>query len=455
MPFTLQYNVTRNFRWRWFGPISVLGAFISLIFLVLLNIPLTGYETVVTFQDDFNATDSHWFYRWMPYRRPTPGTLCESHLFRVGDSFTTNYSFFEWNIDTIIKPNAGGSAISYSGTPLTFCDVSSVYLNGDLHTWTVDFTVVVACEQDNLFKITAKTFFSMGLLPGRYSPLLGLTRLFNDGTTDMRGAILDGVIRAASQDLGDRTYHALVASNYTTIMILSLEADFAFCPLSLGLAADCGIKPPKFAVSSAAVAYANATVLSYDSSDNVSDSNPYVLDADTEIPVHNILEAVYAAVRIDLGIPSLNNFILNPAFTNSTIYATFPATQWNSDAASRTSTLYYNWTNPEPGLRRFLPVNISGPAQIQVVYPCRFQQPKYIGPLLISVIVATLSMFSGGWALYILIATALAKRQDSSANRCYDHCSGQQTVADPSWFDTSADLQLDHLKRHEYQPIVS
>jgi hypothetical protein len=51
----------------------------------------------------------------------------------------------------------------------------------------------VTCKQDDMFEATARTTFSMNLLPGRYSPLLGMVRLFNDGTNDIRGNILDGM----------------------------------------------------------------------------------------------------------------------------------------------------------------------------------------------------------------------------------------------------------------------
>ncbi|KAF8968029.1 hypothetical protein BDZ97DRAFT_1655514 [Flammula alnicola] len=418
MPLTLDYRVTRTFKWRWFAPLAFLGAFITLVFLILINIPLTGYETVTTFQDDFNATEWHWFYRFMPFRIPKPGSTCDPHVFKVGDPFTTNYSFFEWNIDSIIQPNAGNSAISYTGTPLTFCDVTSIYVNGDLHSWNVDFTVVVACEQNDLFKVTAKTSFSMGLLPGRYSPLLGMVRYYNDGTNDTRGLILDSGIRAASTDLGTRAYNAFVGSGSTTPMIISLHAGFAYCPMSLGPAAACAITAPKFAIRYAAAVYANASILQYDNNYAIDPvQNPWVLDADTEQPIVNLLQTIYASIRVDLGNPSLNNFILHPLFLNSTIIPVFPATRWNQDNSSRNATLYDGFAHLEPDLS----VNVSGPAHIQVVYPCRFQQRKSLGSLVISVLVATLSMFSSGWALFILIATALAKRADplGTSAHCY------------------------------------
>ena len=156
------------------------------------SVPLTGYETVTIFQSDFNATTSHWYDRFMPFLIPKPGSTCDPYLFNAGDAFTDNYSFFQWQVDSVIQPTAGDSSIAYKGTPLTSCDVTSVYIDGNLLLWNVDFTVIMTCTDSSL-NITAKTDFSMSQLPGRYSPLLGLVRYFNNGTTDARGAVLNGM----------------------------------------------------------------------------------------------------------------------------------------------------------------------------------------------------------------------------------------------------------------------
>jgi hypothetical protein len=87
--------------------------------------------------------------------------------------------------------------------------------------------------------------------------------------------------------------------------------------MSLGIAAPCSILPPKFAIPSIAAVYANTTVQQYDNPSRIDPvSNPYLLGADVELPVKNLLQAVYPAVRVDLGNPSLNNFILNPLAHN-------------------------------------------------------------------------------------------------------------------------------------------
>jgi hypothetical protein len=141
--------------------------------------------------------------------------------------------------------------------------------------------------------------------------------------------------------------------------------------------------------------------------------NPWVLDDDTEQPLHNLLQAVDACIGVELGNPRPNNFILNPSFLNNSIIQKFPTTRWNADIDDENySNLYHGWAHPDPILKSYLPVNTSGPANIQAVYPCQFQKRKSLGSLFVSVLVATLGMFSTGWALFIMTASTLAKRMD-------------------------------------------
>ena len=125
----------------------------------------------------------------MPYPVPAPGTLCDPHVFNTGDPFTTNYAFFEWTVESIIQANAGNSGLSYKGETLNGCDVSSIYMDGDLRTWSVAFTVVLQCQHENLYKISAKTSFTISFLPGRNSPLLGMVKSAEG--SDMRPAVFD------------------------------------------------------------------------------------------------------------------------------------------------------------------------------------------------------------------------------------------------------------------------
>ena len=226
-------------------------------------------------------------------------------------------------------------------------------------------------------------------------------------------------LQAASVDLGGRTYNALLTSNYTSPVAVSLQADITPCPMSLGSSAACGLATPNFIISSAAVVMSNLTYFQ--------DTTPpiTVLDDNIKLPISNLLQTVYAMIRVDFGNPSPNNFILYPNVTDNIIVSKFPVTPLNQGGDASVSQLYQEWTNPKPETKKYLPVTVSGPANIRVVYPCRFQHQKTTGQLFISVLVATLAMFSTGWALFMGLAAYFAKRKDLSGK------SGSSTVLLP------------------------
>jgi len=206
-------------------------------------------------------------------------------------------------------------------------------------------------------------------------------------------------------------------------MTISVQANFDPCPMSLGMTAPCALTAPNLSIIYASIVYSNSTILMYDGHFPINATvNPWVLDDDTEQPLHNLLQAVAACIGVELGNPRPNNFILNPSFLNNTIIPNFPTTQWNADIPDEIySSLYYGWAHPDPILESYLPVDTSGPANIQAVYPCQFQKRKSPGALFVSVLVATLGMFSTGWAVFILIASALAKRTDPEGVTSHFH----------------------------------
>lgn len=183
---------------------------------------------------------------------------------------------------------------------------------------------------------------------------------------------------------------------------MSIQADFAPCPASVGSSASCANEAPQFSTTFAAVIYPNLTLAQYSQLEPTSPGNPKIIDAVTAAPLANLIQLVYASIRIDLGNPSPNNFIINPSTTNKTLTQSFPRTPVVEAAESK---LYQRLTTGH-----FRPVVVEDPATIRVVYLCRAQKQKGAGPLFIAVLVATLSMFSSGWAVFMFLATYIAKR---------------------------------------------
>ncbi|KDR78891.1 hypothetical protein GALMADRAFT_1277344 [Galerina marginata CBS 339.88] len=434
--FSLDYPITRSFRWGWIGPVSFIGACIAIIFLSVLNAALVGYETINVFQSDANVVQEFWYDRFMPYRVPKEGSLCDPHVFNVGDTFTTNYSTFAWSIQSIEKANAGISGVSYNGSVLNNCDVNGVYMSGDLRTWTIDYSVLVSCKNSGAFDVSATTSFTMTSLPGKLAPLLGLQRSVNSESQigDGRSIILDQVIRTASEDLGQRVYASYTANTTTTPVLFSIQANFEYCPAVMG-SHNCSTKPPAFNVTAvASVTDQGILVQNYNGDDGVV---PRIMDDLLTAPISNIMQTIYAAARIDLGIDSPNNFLLHKEVIAQTLNATFPMTKntpANTGNVGLVSELYKVWENPNlvdsssnyTWMSQYLPLNVTGPAALQVVYLCKFQNRKSPGSLVVSILVATLSMFSSGWAIYLFIVTLIAKRHPES-NQCAPHLADSQT----------------------------
>jgi hypothetical protein len=186
-----------------------------------------------------------------------------------------------------------------------------------------------------------------------------------------------------------------------------VEVDFDACPASSGVEAGCAVLPPNFNISQAVAVYPNGQ-LSIFNETGVPDLSKIIND-NISAPLSNLIQSFHASVRVDLGNPSRNNFLTSPAAVNTTLFATFPATE---PLQPSNSNLYLSASQPNKYLKPFFPVLLEGPARVQVVYLCRFQRRKPLGQAFISVLVATLSMFSSGWAIFMFIATNVIKSRD-------------------------------------------
>ncbi|KAF8887584.1 hypothetical protein BD779DRAFT_504440 [Infundibulicybe gibba] len=394
-------------------------------------VALTGYEIVTVFSADYNLTQKRWYDKWMPSSTLKSGGQCDPHVFNVGDSFTTNYTLFQWTIETIVRLNAGKSAIAYTGATLEDCDITALYFNGDIRTWTLDITAVANCSVANKFQVTARTAFSMTSLPGKHAPLLGVaggakTAQYTSG--DPRGIALDVMINLAATEIADRMTQSYNLNPMNTKPIaLSVGAVFPIrCPSSVGASAPCATSKPEFSIGDAAIIYPSNTVRIFDANYPVSDTNPQVVTDDTRAPLGNLIQTVHAALRVDLGNSNPNNIFLNPQYATPLVLENeFPR---SSGMNSSTSMLYLATMMPtglpiglDKHLSDFFPVRIQGPASVAVVYLCRYQRRKSLPQAIIAVIVATLSMFSGGWAAFMLIATYLVKSKYKQANVCLEH----------------------------------
>jgi hypothetical protein len=385
---------------------------------------LGGYETVPNFDSNFNVTQSHWFDKLLPRAaKPKPGTLCDPRLFGLGDAVMTNYTMFPYVVSVIDSANAGDAGFAYRGGTLDNCDITSLFVNGNTNTFMIDFTALVKCradaaqiEQKNNFEITLRADWSESYLLGAQKTLRNFQAGASNRSSDARASVLNTLMGASGHEFADRIFQMLILSNRTTPQLISFEADFPWCPASLGPAAPCGTQSPPLKINGMFEWLGNGSTVQAFSGD--------LLTNDTEGIVSNMVQAVYAAVRLDLGNPAPSNFLLQPALIPSVILSTFPETYppKNGVALPTKSYLYSalmndgyfsgltNGTYDIPGL---LPLTVPGPAVLDGVYLCRFTRAKSPGSAFVAVLVGTLSMFGAVWGIWLTLATMWVKRRDA------------------------------------------
>ncbi|KAJ7864606.1 hypothetical protein B0H14DRAFT_3603051 [Mycena olivaceomarginata] len=396
----LEYPITRNFPGRTFSYATFAGAGVVLLFLALVNGPqlysvavLGGYETVPNFDSNFNVTQSHWFDKLLPRAaKPKPGTLCDPRLFGLGDAVMTNYTMFPYVVSVIDSANAGDAGFAYRGGTLDNCDITSLLADA------------AQIEQKNNFEITLRADWSESYLLGAQKTLRNFQAGASNRSSDARASVLNTLMGASGHEFADRIFQMLILSNRTTPQLISFEADFPWCPASLGPAAPCGTQSPPLKINGMFEWLGNGSTVQAFSGD--------LLTNDTEGIVSNMVQAVYAAVRLDLGNPAPSNFLLQPALIPSVILSTFPRR-----TPQKTGGLT-NGTYDIPGL---LPLTVPGPAVLDGVYLCRFTRAKSPGSAFVAVLVGTLSMFGAVWGIWLTLATMWVKRRDAGANACQDH----------------------------------
>jgi len=187
---------------------------------------------------------------------------------------------------------------------------------------------------------------------------------------------------------------------------LSAEVSYTPCPAILGTKAPCASNPPPVNITSSLVTVFNGTSFHYTSGKNssaIDGSNIYA-------PMANIIQTIHAAVQIDLGNPHENNFLLNPSVLSTTLYSEFSVALLPKPTVSTLYQFIYNFST----VPTTLPLKVEGPAKLEARYLCRLQQMKGPAQAFIAVLVATLSMFTSGWGLVMLLATYWAKRDNDS-----------------------------------------
>ncbi|KAG8982244.1 hypothetical protein FRB93_008208 [Tulasnella sp. JGI-2019a] len=396
--------------------------------MVPLNIALAGYQVVSGLSPDYGVTQSYWYDRFTPSRFKSSQSLCEPHSYAIGDSFVTNQTIFNWNIASLWNTTnsaTGYSGIPYAGVTLDGCDIDYIGVDANLMTRTATFSATIACLGEG-FPVYASTRFIA-------SPLMSTTTQRDTGFRGvMKGNSNPLVVTTVLNDAGsvllvDMEEMAIGLNNTGIPVMISAQSILTPCPRSFmttGLIPGCdvssGYETPQLNISYVTMGLPNYYLL---------------YGEDLTVPaefynssVNNALQTFHAAVRFDLGNALPNNLFTNTTAVisaNQTILPTFPLeaydTKGNTTVSYQESKLYDLLMGLFIADNATLPLDGSMRSTISVPFLCRFLELKRPGDAFIAVLVATLSMFSAGWAIFILICGHFAKRGEPRANQCEAH----------------------------------
>ncbi|KAG9029702.1 hypothetical protein FRB95_004998 [Tulasnella sp. JGI-2019a] len=433
MPYLprFSYAVTRDIRWR-LEPLAYVLAVIAIGFLIPVNYALTGYETVTQPNTDYNYVPHHWYTRFT--RAPKPGTFCDAYRLNIGDSFVTGPSIFTYQLASILgdESASAASSIPYKGQTLEYCDVASLSVTADARLQTSTIVAGIACTAETEFPVTLTTTVhttAYDSVTSTYeekgSNEVGDLVALNSGSLPVNVSYL---VTQSSADLIGHFVHVFrTMPGYTGPALLSVSTNETepyppwWCSTAVsGTNTTCATTVPPISDT-----LRTPTLLDVDGYKVIYNSS---LPSNYTLAINNLMEVMLAAVRIDLGNILPNNVLVNRSseLIANTVAQTLPI---EGGSSNDTSYLYEVLVAPATNSSYYSPVDLGEgpipPSQIALEYQCREEQRKSPGSILVAVVVATMTLFKGGWAVFVILVTFFAKRAEPEGERL---CAGHEAL---------------------------
>ncbi|KAJ7190363.1 hypothetical protein GGX14DRAFT_483363, partial [Mycena pura] len=390
-----EYPVTRKVSrtWSYF-----LVGFSALSFggFAALNTFLVGYDVVTITTTNFNATHRSHDVE-LPWYSGTD-SACEPHQFQLGDTFRTNISAFSYSIFDV-QPPADDTQISaiqggffYRNNDLSSCDVVQYEILVQPGDRMITSTAVIQCPSPLNFQALTSWSFSNHLMMGAMTP-----SMFPENS--LARALLDAMNSFSVEGYQD-IYNGLYITNSSTLTQKVNKVIANGRP-------NCDDNPPFF-----------CSIGEFDHYNAIGNIDLNIIDmslieADVR-NLYNIIEILFAAVRLDLGHWVADNVFTNTTSFNDSIVSTDGITDTTAafrSLAGSKGMAYVNSTIPPPASAR------TSTAVIEIPYTCNVRQRKPLASFAVSVLSATLSMFLGAWGVVMTVITRFERRRPGG-NAC-------------------------------------
>ncbi|KAG8867974.1 hypothetical protein FRB97_002840, partial [Tulasnella sp. 331] len=346
-------------------------------------------------------------------------------------------------------------SVAYNGCNLNNCDYSGIRIVISPSPPTASFTAGVVCNGKD-FPAMISTAFSMDATSIFNTSLGTIWGTLAPGASNLAGAV-ESLLMAALSDIGDQAVSFMNdTGNVPTGTSYPAPAVLCYNQLLGDVDESCTRIPPALSFSPAASPARVRGRANVDSSVSEGmeisaspddgyqvgpnavvyngpiskDGNPVAVNTtlgignwmNQNVTLNNAAQLIIAAIRLDIGNIFSNNLLVSPNTLNPTIASQYQNSSLNTTAPS---TLYSALNRFNTGNQNWTVLNIPGdqlqPATIATQYLCHVPQRKPLGQVIISVLVATLSIFSSGWGLFMVFSTCVERRIHKKANVCEEH----------------------------------
>ncbi|KAG8870206.1 hypothetical protein FRB98_001779, partial [Tulasnella sp. 332] len=314
------YPVTRNYRmhswWRQVYLALYVGGILAIGALIAVAYATQGYEPQAKLTSDYNVTQHFWYDAFGS--RLSSRTMCDPHVFSVGDTFQTSQGVFDWNIVSLLSEDSNPllmntQGIDYIGRPLLpgMCALTGMRVAADLPALTVTTLATIRCQVGGSFPVNASTSFVSSPSPEKAS--LDVTRFVSP---ILQYANVEDQNKWAAQVLLEISGTDLITTLQMMVNPLATSVNSLYVSWTVSPTAPlCYTSPVNMQdLSWASVGFSNGTLLSDDAT--------WELLANTYWnTTSNVLQTMMAAVNLDIGSPC-PTFMTEPSMIPDMLHQT-------------------------------------------------------------------------------------------------------------------------------------
>ncbi|KAG8869619.1 hypothetical protein FRB98_002327 [Tulasnella sp. 332] len=386
-----------------------------------------GYEPLAVLSANYNTTQRFWYTPFL-LKQISSHTLCDAHVFSVGDTFQTSQGTFDWSLDYLTKAdsttlNVNAQGYNYSGGALLpgTCAISTLQVSADLPTWTVTAIANIQCDGNSSFPVSASTSFVSSVIAEKAS--LDSNRL----QSPIRSADPEAQNQWATQVLLQIAGLDILTTlrMNTNLLATSVSSFTVYWPLDINNPPPpCGLT----AVGIDTVGFSNMTL----------SQSSAAFDLINTIFVNttsNFMQTLMAAVNLDIGSPC-QSFLTHPPLAQQLLYDTpdlqdDTASQYYASSVSLGQTFRSALDSTNAFLDEHygftFPLYAIDFVYIDAAYLCHLSERKSVISFLIAIVSSTYALFKTGWGAAMLVVLFFAPKP-VNPNYCDGHAALEEQL---------------------------